>query len=45
MSQSCNCLSEVLVDSTIKVIVSLMFGVQEDPATWNDSIKAYAFGK
>jgi hypothetical protein len=39
-----NCLSEVLLDSTIKEIVSLMFGVKKDPNTWTDSIKTYAFG-
>ena len=45
MSQSCHCLSEVILDFTIKEVVSLMFGVEKDPATWNDSIKVYAFGK
>ena len=42
MSQSCNCLSEVLLDSTIKEVVCLIFGVKKDPATWNDSIKVNA---
>ena len=42
--KSNNCLSEVLLDSTIKDIVSLMFGVNKDPSTWTDSIHTYAFG-
>ena len=42
--ESNNCLSEVLMDGAIKEIVSLMFGVQKDPNTWTDSVKAYAYG-
>ena len=42
--KSNNCLSEVLKDNTIKAIVPLMFGVEEDSIAWTDSIKMYAFG-
>ena len=43
---NCNeSLSEVLLDSTIKEVVCLMFGVDKDPYTWSDSIKRYAFGE
>ena len=42
--ESNNCLSEVLMDCTIREIVSLMFGVKKDPATWPDSVKTYVFG-
>ena len=38
------CLSDVLLDFTIKEVVSLMFGVDKDPNKWSDSIKTYAFG-
>jgi hypothetical protein len=38
------CLSEVLMDCTIKEIVSLMFGVNKNPAIWTNSVKTYAFG-
>jgi len=38
------CLSEVLMDCTIKEIVSLMIDVKKDPDTWTDSVKIYAFG-
>jgi hypothetical protein len=34
-----DCLSEVLLDFTIKEIVFLMFGVKKDPTTWTDSVK------
>ena len=39
-----DCISEVLLDYTIKETVSLMFDVRKDPNTWTDSVKAYAFG-
>ena len=42
--KSTNCLSEVLLDYTIKEVVSLMFGVRKDPNTWSDYVKTYAFG-
>jgi hypothetical protein len=42
--QSCPSLSEVLMDSTIKEVVSLTFGVKKDQVTWSDGVKAYAFG-
>ena len=43
--KSNNCLSEVLLDNTIKEVVSLMFGEKKDPNTWTDSVKIYTFGK
>ena len=42
--QSKTCLSEVLLDCTIKEIVSLMFGVNKNQDTWPDLIKTYAYG-
>ena len=39
------CLSEVVLDDTIEDIVSSTFGVKPDSSTWDDYIKAYAFGK
>ena len=44
LSESCQCLSEVLLDSTIREVVSIMFGVTKDDKTWSDDLKAYAFG-
>ena len=38
------CLSDVLLNSTINHIVPLMFDVENDPDTWSDFIKTYAFG-
>ena len=38
------CLKEVLLDSVIKDVVSLIFGVKKDPNTWTDSVKTFAFG-
>ena len=38
------CLSDVLLNSTINHIVPLMFHVENDPNTWSDFIKTYAFG-
>ena len=42
--KSCACLSEILIDSTIKEVVSLMFGVNKDTSTWIDSINKFASG-
>ena len=42
--QSNSCLSEVLKDSTIEIIVHLMFGVEKDSNTWNDAVRSYAYG-
>ena len=42
--KSFNCLSEVLQDFTISVVVPLMFGVRRDATAWPDSIKTYASG-
>jgi len=42
--QSNSCLSEVLKDSTIWEIVSLMFGVEKHPDTWSDAVRSYAYG-
>ena len=39
-----NCLSEVLLDNTIKEVASLMFGVKKDPNTWTGSVITYAYG-
>ena len=41
---SCKSLSEVLLDYTIKEVVSIMFGVEKDPNKWTDDVKAYAYG-
>ena len=43
IKSSC-CLSEVLLDFTIKEVVSLMFGVNKDLNSWADSVKTFAFG-
>ena len=42
--QSFHSLSEVLMDATIREVVSRTFGVKKDEDTWSDGIKAYAFG-
>ena len=42
--KSCACLSEILIDSTIKEVVFLMLGVNKDTSTWSDSINKFAFG-
>ena len=44
ISQSCQSLAEVLMDFTIKEVISTMFGVKWDPNTWTGDIKLYAFG-
>ena len=38
------CFFDVLLNSTINYIVPLMFHVENDPNTWSDFIKTYAFG-
>jgi hypothetical protein len=38
------CLSEVLLDHTLKEVVSLSFDVKKDPSTWTDTIRTYAYG-
>ena len=43
--QYCLSLDQVLLDSTIKVVVSNMFGVKKDLQAWTDPIKAYAYEK
>ena len=43
ISHSFQSLSEVLLDVTIKEVVSNMFGVEKDPHTWTDAVKFYAF--
>ena len=40
-----NCLSEFLLDQTIRDVVMSMFGLGVDSTTWPDSVKKYAFGK
>lgn len=43
--QECHtCLSEVLLDYTIKEVVSLAFDVKKDPSTWTEAVKTYAYG-
>ena len=42
--QSKGCLSEVLMDFTIKEVVSLMFGLKKDINAWSESVRTYAFG-
>ena len=42
--QSKGCLSEVLMDFTIKEVVSLMFGLKKDIDAWSESVRTYAFG-
>lgn len=44
ISECFHSLSEVLLDFTIKEVVSLTFGVTKDRDTWSDGVKAYAFG-
>jgi len=44
ISQSCKSLSDILLDFTIKEVVSIMFHVMKDPNTWNDAVRAFAFG-
>ena len=44
ISKCFHSLSEVLLDFTIKEVVSLTFGVTKDRDTWSDGVKAYAFG-
>lgn len=39
------CLSEVLLDSTIKEVISVGLGVSKNINTWSESIQHYAFGK
>ena len=43
-SQSFQCLQEILLDYTIKEIVSTLFGVKKDPITWTHDMKTYAYG-
>ena len=42
--KSFTCLSEFLLDYTIKEVVSLMFNVNKDPNTWTKTVKTYAYG-
>ena len=46
ISQSFDSLFEVLMDFTIKELISIMFDgfVTKDSNTWTDDTKAYAFG-
>ena len=44
ISEECHCLAEVLLDHTIKEVVSRMFHVKKDQDAWADDVKAYAFG-
>ena len=43
-SQSFQCLQEILLDYTIKEVVSTLFGVKKDPITWTHDMKTYAYG-
>ena len=42
--KSHTCLSELLLDYTIKEVVSLMFNVKKDPSTWTETAKTFAYG-
>ena len=42
--KSHTCLSEVLLDYTIKKVVLLMFYVKKDPSTWTKTVKTYTYG-
>ena len=42
--EECHCLAEVLMDNTIKEVVSRMFHVKKGQDVWADDVKAYAFG-
>ena len=44
IKQHNNCLSEVLLNSTIKEVVSKGLRISKDTNVWSDSIKHYAFG-
>jgi len=44
LCQSYETLSDVLLDFTIRDMVSNMFGVMKDPKTWSAAVHAYAFG-
>lgn len=44
ITQHNNCLSEVLLDFTIKEVVSVGLGVSKNISTWSESIQYYAFG-
>ena len=44
MTKQCDCLSEVLLNSNIREVVSNGFGLSKDANTWSDSIQHYAFG-
>ena len=43
MFESFHYLSELLLDYNIRSVVSKTFGVEEDPSTWPDAVKNYAF--
>jgi len=44
ITQHCNSLSEVLLNTTIKHVMMTGLGVSKDTKTWSDSIQNYAFG-
>lgn len=44
ITQHNNCLSEVLLDFTIREVVSVGLGVSKNTNTWSESIQHYAFG-
>ena len=44
ITQHNNCLSEVLLDFTIREVVSVGLGVSKNINTWSESIQHYAFG-
>jgi len=44
ITQHNNSLSEVLLNSTIKEVISIGLGVNKDTSIWSDSIQHYAFG-
>ena len=44
ITQHNNSLSEVLLNSTIKEVISVGLGISKDNKTWSDSIQHHAFG-
>ncbi len=43
--QHCTCLSNILCDFTIKVVVKNMFGIDKARTSWPEAIEEYAYGE
>ena len=43
--QNCTCLSDILMDFTIKVVVKNMFGIDKARKAWPEVIEEYAYGE